>query len=111
MHLDESAEGDKSDEGVLRQQVQRLLQRVAEAVELLFVHAGVHHKEEHGRTTCLRLELILDSRVLGDELSGEIHLGDILSVVRGEVVSAHAEGAGPQLRAIINLPVNVYGSK
>jgi hypothetical protein len=75
-----------------RQQVQGLQQRVAQVVELVLVHAGVHHEEEGGGAAGRRLELVLHRGELGDELSWQISLRNVLAVVRRKMIpcTAHA---------------------
>ena len=87
---------DESHQRLLRQQVEALLQRVLELVELVVVDAYVDDEDESGRADAgSGLELVLYGGVLGDELGGEVRLRDVGSVVRGEVVPLKAERAAP----------------
>jgi hypothetical protein len=71
---DEGTKGDEANEGVAGEQVESLLQSVAEVSQLLFLQARVHNEDEDGRRNFLRVELILDSRVLFNELGGKVRL-------------------------------------
>lgn len=51
-------------------------------------------------------ECILDSGILGQQLGGQIGVGDIF-VVRREGVARETEGADPEFTADINLAVKV----
>ena len=48
-YLDHFAEGDESDEGVLREEGERHLEGLLERAQLHLVHARVHHDQEDGR--------------------------------------------------------------
>mmetsp|Transcript_26624 Transcript_26624/g.55553 ORF Transcript_26624/g.55553 Transcript_26624/m.55553 type:complete len:474 (-) Transcript_26624:93-1514(-) len=99
---------DEAHQGVLRQQVERLLQRVLKLVELVVVDAYVDDEDEGGGGGLGgRLELVLHGGVLGDELGGEVSLAYVLGVVGREVVSLQAERAGPQLAPEVNLAEGV----
>ena len=99
MHVYVGPVSDEAHQGVLRQQVERLLQRVLELVELVVVDAYIDDEDEGGGAgSGGRLELVLHGGVLGDELGGEVSLAYVLGVVGREVVSLQAERAGPQLR-------------
>lgn len=52
-------------------------------------------------------QLILTSRVLRNELSGQVGLADILCIVRREVITRQTERTGPQLRHEIHLTVRI----
>ena len=47
VHLHHLAVGDQPDEGVGRQQGQRHLQTLLQRLQLLVIHAGVHHQQEY----------------------------------------------------------------
>ena len=60
----------------------------------------------HSSTQCAMtdlLELVLDSGELRNEFGRQIMLADVLRIVRGEVVALHAEGARPELGAVVHL--------
>ena len=108
VNLNVRPEGDEPHEAVLRQQVQRLLYRVGELGELLHVHARVEAEDEGGRAGVRDArQLVLARRELGHELGGQGHLRSVLGVVRREVIAGEAEGARPQLRAVIDLAVRI----
>mmetsp|Transcript_22641 Transcript_22641/g.70877 ORF Transcript_22641/g.70877 Transcript_22641/m.70877 type:complete len:374 (+) Transcript_22641:1469-2590(+) len=100
--------GDEAHEGVLGQQVQRLLDRVLQLVELRVRQAGVEDEDEDRRRDgASLLELVLDRGELRNELGRQICLRDVLSVVGREVVPAQAERTGPQLRPVVHLTVRI----
>ena len=49
MHHDESAESDEADEGIARQQVEGLLESIAQVGELFLLEACVDDEDKDGR--------------------------------------------------------------
>ena len=106
VHLDHGAERDEAHERVRRQQAQAYHERLAERLEVVRVHARVHHVEEDGRDLSGPAQRVLDRGVLGQQLRRQVRVADVL-VVRGERVAREAEGADPQLAAHVDLAVGV----
>ena len=102
------AEGDETDEGVVGEEVDGLLEAVGQLGQLLG-HGARVDAEQKGRRTRRgdAGQLVLARGVLRDELGGEVGLADVLAVVGGEVIPRQAERAHPQLGAEVHLAVRV----
>lgn len=102
MDMDEAPEGDEPDEGVIGQETKRLGQSRLEKRQLLLDHTGVDDEDEDGRRgRLLERRVVLDCGVLGEELGGEVLIGNG-GVVGREVVAGEAEGADPDLGGVID---------
>ena len=110
MHLDVGAEGDNADQGVVGEIGEVLLQCVLQTVQLLCVHRGVDHDQEHGRDALAALDLVLHGCVRGHDFVGERGLVYSLGILGREVVSLSAERAGPKLRTEVNLAKRDFAS-
>ena len=97
------AVGNDSDQRVVGQEGKVLLQSVLQTVELLDVDSRIDDEEEHGRDALTTLDFVLHGGVGGHHFVGQRGLGNVLRILRREVVALSAEGAGPQLRAEVNL--------
>ena len=106
--LDVGAEGDETDEGVVGEEVDGLLEAVGQLGQLLG-HGARVDAEQEGRRSGRRDagKLVLARGVLRDELGGEVGLADVLAVVRGEVIPREAERTNPKLGAEVHLAVRV----
>lgn len=96
--MDEGPEGDESDKGILRQELDGLGDGGPQEADLLLNDARVDDEEEDGGHVRGGVGggIVLDGSVVGEELGGEVVVGDG-GVVRGEVVAVEAEGADPDL--------------
>ena len=103
VHLHVRSEGDDSHERVVGEVGEVLLQRVLETRELLGIDRGVDNEQEHRRNALTALDLVLDGGVRRHYLVGQGCLRNVLGVLGREVVSLSAEGAGPELRAEVDL--------
>ena len=110
VHLHVRSEGDDSDQRVVGEVGEVLLQRVLETGELLRVDRRVDDEQEHGRNALTALDLVLDGGVCGHHLVRQRCLRDVLGVLGREVVSLSAEGAGPELRAEVDLAAGEEGA-
>jgi hypothetical protein len=100
------AESDQSNKSMGRQQAQADDDAVLQRLEVVLVHAGVDDKDEDGRDLSRSGQRVLDRRILGQQLGGQVGSGDVL-VVGGKAVALEAEGADPQLATHINLAVGL----
>ena len=82
----------KSDVGIVGEQIDALLQRILELVQLLIIHASVDDEEEYRRCRGPMWQLILQSSVLRYQLRGQIILRYSVRVVWREVVPCQTEG-------------------
>jgi len=102
------AYGNHSSQAVLREQIQDLLYRVGQLRQFLHVGARVDAEDERGRARRRDgRQLVLARGELRYQFRGQVRLGDVLGVVRREVVPRQAEGADPQFGAVVDLAVRV----
>mmetsp|Transcript_51833 Transcript_51833/g.160783 ORF Transcript_51833/g.160783 Transcript_51833/m.160783 type:complete len:480 (-) Transcript_51833:104-1543(-) len=100
-------EGDKADKRVLRHHREGLLQGVFSLLKLLLDEGDVQHQQEDGRVAHRLRDDVLDGRAHGQELLGQVRLGDVLRVDRREGVPLEAEGAGPALGVEVHVAIGV----
>lgn len=89
-----------------RQQAQTNDNTLPESLQVVLVQARIDYEKEDGGDLRRTGKGILDRRVLGEELGGEVLVRDVL-VVRGERVALETEGADPELAAHVDLAVRV----
>lgn len=101
--VDVGPEGDQTEEGVVGQEINGLRQGGLEEADLFLDDTGVDDEHENRRRRRRRGGVggggglvVLDGGVLGEELGGEVFVGDG-GVVEGEVVALEAEGTDPDL--------------
>ena len=97
----------QSNEGVVRHEVETLLQRVLELVEILVLHARVDYKQKDGLASFFIRELVLERSVGRYEFGRKVLLAYAVRVVGRKVVSRETEGARPQFAVKVNLAVRV----
>lgn len=107
MDVDHGAKRDETHQRLVRKEVQALLKRVLQVIQLLVVDTGVDHKHEHGGTSVLGRQLVLQSRELGNQLSWQLRLADVCSVVRWEVVAVQTKWACPHFGSEVHLAIRV----
>jgi len=106
VHLNDRSKRHQADERVRRQQTEADHERLAERLEIIRLHACVDHEHEDGRDLRRAAQRVLDRRVLGQQLRGQIGRANVL-VVRRERVARQAERADPQLATHVHLAVRV----
>lgn len=102
MDLSHGTEGDETYQSIGWQETETDHEGFTETLEVVFIEAGVYNVEEDGWSRRGAREGVLNGGILGEELCGEIGVGDV-SVVRREGIARHAKGADPQLGPHIDL--------
>lgn len=88
-----------------REQTQTDDQRVLQSLEIILIDASIDNVQKDGRDLRTPGQGILDRGVLGQQLCGQVSVGDI-AVVGRELVAVQAEGTDPQLATGIDLASN-----
>lgn len=100
MNMDESAEGNQSDERMIGEEIDRLRNRGLEEGHLLLNYASIEDEHENRRLRRRRgvggLVLVLDGCVLREELGRKVVVRDG-GVSRWKMVALKAERADPDL--------------
>ena len=112
MDKDVLAVGDQANQGVWRDEVQRLLQGIFELEQLLLWDGRVDHEQEDGPLVCLDClrEDVLDSCILLHQLGRQGLLCDVARVVRWELVLGTTAWASPSLVAEVDAAEGVQHS-
>ncbi len=110
VHLHIGPKRDQSHQTVLRQQIERLRDAVRQLGQLLLMRANVHHKDEHRRTRVGNArggEFVFAACELRNQLGGQVLFGDVVGIVRREVIAGVAEGTYPEFGSEVHLAVRI----
>lgn len=77
-----------------RKKTERNHQGVLQRLEIIIIHTCIDHIEKDGRHLCTPCKRVFNGRVLGQQLCGEVGVGDI-AVMRRELVAVQTERADP----------------
>jgi len=102
VHKREFPKGNEPHKRIRRHDVQTLLERVLDCLELLLGYASINHKDKDIGRGLDVLADVLDCRVVLEEFDGEVCVGDVRGIRRWEPVPVLAEGTHPVLPHIVH---------
>mmetsp|Transcript_35940 Transcript_35940/g.83851 ORF Transcript_35940/g.83851 Transcript_35940/m.83851 type:complete len:240 (-) Transcript_35940:9-728(-) len=108
VNLDVGAVSNKTDEGILREELEDLGDGVAELGDLVRGNAGVHQKEESRRRGGgSGGGLVFARREIRNQFSGQILFANVIRIMLREMISRHTERTAPQLGPKVYLTVRI----